>query len=87
MELLVKGRMLWMFGLKVSPQQSLKSVCGNQGPLMDLTLISMWYVIKHVTERLQPAKIKIFIRVPTATDFFRVLLSVLGIFYNHTKYS
>ena len=60
-----------MFGLKVFPKRSLKFVYGNQGPLMDLTAISLWYVIKEVTESLQPAKIKISIRISATTDFFR----------------
>ena len=60
-----------MFGLKVFPQRSLKFVYGNQGLLMDLTAISMWYVINQVTESLRPAKIKISIRISTTTDFFR----------------
>lgn len=76
-----------MFGLKVFPKRSLKFVYGNQGPLMDLTAISMWYVIKQVTESLQPAKIKISIRISITTDFFRVLSSVRCIFYNQTRHT
>lgn len=53
MEFLIKWRMLWMFGLKMFPRQSLRSVCENQGPLTDLTAISLWYVIilLRVTKR------------------------------------
>lgn len=54
---------------------------------MDLTAISMWYVIKQVTESLQPAKIKISIRISITTDFFRVLSSVRCIFYNQTRHT
>ena len=80
-----------MFGLKVFPKRSLKFVYGNQGPLMDLTAISMWYVTKKkkkkLTESLQPAKITISIRISTTTDFFRVLSSVRCIFYDHTRHT
>ena len=76
-----------MFGLKVFPKRSLKFVYGNQRPSMDLTAISLWYVIKEVTESLQPAKIKISTRFSGTTDLFRVLSSVRCIFYNHTRHT
>ena len=82
-----------MFGLKVFPQESLKFACGNQGPLMDLTAISMWYVLKQVTG-LQPPIRKISCEFPppltkSKTSFAccRRFLEFFFFLDNHTKHS